>query len=79
MPNANDPHRSSTPDPALANRIQRLEEHAGFAEHTIDQLSVEIRELNKRLADTVRRIASLEVRLTKMQDTAPESPESGPR
>jgi uncharacterized coiled-coil protein SlyX len=74
MPNANDPHRSLTPDPALADRVQRLEEHAGFAEHTVEQLSAEILELNKRLADTARRLSALEARLSRILDPAEQPP-----
>lgn len=47
----------------LAGRVQRLEEALGFAEHTNEQLSQEIRELGSRLRDTQKRLDLLERRV----------------
>lgn len=55
-------------------RLQRLEEHAGFTEHTLDQLTVEILELNKRLAALAKRLDAFEGRLTEIQLTGPAGP-----
>lgn len=46
-----------------SNRLTRLEEHVGFAEHTIDQLAGEIAELHRRMAAMARRLESMEERL----------------
>jgi uncharacterized coiled-coil protein SlyX len=53
-------------------RLTALEEHAAFAEHSTDQLSAEIAELNKRLHTLSTRIDVLEHRLAKLlQPPAP--------
>jgi uncharacterized coiled-coil protein SlyX len=49
--------------PDLTVRLQRLEEHAGFGEHTVEQLSEEIRVLNARVRELVKRVEGLEGRL----------------
>ncbi len=53
-----------TPGDSSANqRLDRVEEHLAFAEHTVDQLSEEIRALNTRMMEAIRRIDALERRL----------------
>lgn len=47
----------------LAERLRRLEEAVGFAEHAGEQLSEEIRLLGGRLRDLTRRIDAMESRL----------------
>lgn len=47
----------------LSGRVQRLEEALGFAEHTSEQLSQEIRELGSRLRDMQKRLDQLERRV----------------
>ena len=44
-------------------RLTRLEEHAGFAEHTVEQLSQEIRLINTRVHELAKRLEALEGRL----------------
>lgn len=83
MSTPQDPH----PDPPRAagarhdpldGRLMRLEEHVAFTEHTVEQLSQEIIDLNKRLAETTRRLALLESRLGKVlaatEEPRPEFP-----
>jgi uncharacterized coiled-coil protein SlyX len=57
---------SSSPADPRDLRLTALEEHAAFAEHTVDQLSTEIVELNKRIHTLSSRIDSLEQRLGKL-------------
>jgi chromosome segregation ATPase len=47
----------------LAERLTRLEEAVGFAEHAGEQLSEEIRLLGGRLRDLTRRLDAMESRL----------------
>ena len=47
-------------------RIERVEEALAFAERTIDQLSGEIADMNKRIAAMGKKIAGLEERIGKM-------------
>jgi uncharacterized coiled-coil protein SlyX len=54
--------------PDLTARLQRLEEHAGFNEHTVEQLSEEIRVLNARVRELTKRIEGLEGRLGGVAD-----------
>jgi uncharacterized coiled-coil protein SlyX len=61
-----DPSDPNSPVPPDDPRLTRLEEHAAFTEHTVEQLSTEIAELNRRLAETARRIQALEDRLTRL-------------
>ncbi len=48
---------------SIEARLVRLEEHAGFAEHAVDQLSQEVRLLNSRLHELAGRVQALEGRL----------------
>lgn len=75
----------ATPDPQSAippanvghadteARLKRLEEHAGFAEFSTDQLSSEIREINRRFLEFHRRVEAIERRLDAL--AAPPLPE----
>jgi|GEM_PF-6564338 len=59
--------QSPAPDPPSDElRLTRLEEHAAFTEHTVDQLSAEIASVNKRLAELGKKMTGLEERLGKM-------------
>ena len=68
------PFRKTTePDPdAAEKRLTSLEEHAGFAEHTVEQLSAEITELNKRVHTLASRMSALEDRLGRLLTTSDE-------
>jgi uncharacterized coiled-coil protein SlyX len=58
-----DPPTPSPFSPPEDDRLTRLEEHAGFTEHTVEQLSAEIRMLNARVHELSKRLESLEGRL----------------
>lgn len=47
----------------LEERLTRLEEIVGFAEHANEQLSEEIRTLGSRVRELTRRIDAMEARL----------------
>ena len=49
--------------PDLEARIQKLEEHIGFAERTAEELSGEIAMLNDRVRMMMKRLDALEKRL----------------
>jgi uncharacterized coiled-coil protein SlyX len=51
------------PDP---DRLRRLEESHGFAEHALEQLSAEMATMNRRLAELTARVARLETRLQRL-------------
>jgi uncharacterized coiled-coil protein SlyX len=53
------------PDP-VERRLTSLEEHAGFAEHTVEQLSAEVAECNKRVHALAVRLAAMEERLGRL-------------
>lgn len=59
----------------LAARLTRVEEHAGFTEHTVEQLSAEMAAMNKRMHELLRRIDGLERRLAEL--TRPEEDKPG--
>jgi uncharacterized coiled-coil protein SlyX len=60
--------------PDQAARLLKLEEHAGFTEHTLDQLTAEMLELHKRLAAVVKRMDALEGRLLELKDAGEDAP-----
>lgn len=74
VPNAS-PDAPDARDPR-DERLMALEEHAAFAERTVEHLSGEIAELNKRMHGLSTRVQSLEDRLRKLLEPAAESPES---
>jgi uncharacterized coiled-coil protein SlyX len=47
----------------VGERLRRVEEHCGFTEHTVEQLSAEMVELGKRVLELSRRIEGIERRL----------------
>lgn len=59
------PAGTPQPDP-VTERLVRLEEHAGFTEHSVEQLSAEIAECNKRMHALHARLAALEDRLGRL-------------
>lgn len=65
------PSPQAPPDP----RLTRLEEHAAFTEHTVDQLSTEIAALNKRLLELTKKMATLESRLSKFLEEPQQDPD----
>jgi uncharacterized coiled-coil protein SlyX len=70
MPN----EHSFTPNPGSdpASRLDRVEESLGYTERTVEQLSAEIADLNKRLQALTKRLASLEAGLSKLQGSEDE-------
>ncbi len=68
----------SEPDYCDVERLRRLEEHLGFAEHTIDQLSQALREAIDAQRAMERRIALLERRLAAAESAAASEDESKP-
>lgn len=60
------PAPNPTPDPEPADRINRLEETAAFADRSLEQLSEEVLLLNRRLHDAGKRIARLEEALERV-------------
>lgn len=71
MSNTPPPHPG--PDDARRDeqRLRRIEELAGFNEHTCEQLSQEIAEINRRLAALSRRLDALVARLEAVEQTEP--------
>jgi uncharacterized coiled-coil protein SlyX len=72
---------SCSPDdiPPLADdaRIQRLEEALGFTEHTVDELSDQVRALGTQMDACLRRLTALENRLAAMQNGQGDPEPSG--
>lgn len=52
------------PGPDFDRRLVKLEEAAAFTERTVEQLSVEVAELGRRLRELSQRTDALERRLT---------------
>lgn len=68
------PGDSSTPD-SLDQRIQRLEESLGFAQHEGEQLAAEVLALGKRVLELSRRVDALERQQRASEAAAAKSPE----
>jgi uncharacterized coiled-coil protein SlyX len=62
------PDDRSMPDDQREARLRRVEEAAGFNEHTIEQLSAHMLALSRTMDTMVRRLASLERRLAKLSE-----------
>lgn len=60
---------SSSSTGRLGERVQSLEEHIGFDQRTIEQLSGEIAQMNQRMQVALRRIESLETRLRELSES----------
>jgi uncharacterized coiled-coil protein SlyX len=58
-------------------RIQRLEEALGFTEHTVDELSDQVRALGTQMDACLRRLTALENRLAAMQSGQGDPEPSG--
>ncbi len=58
----------------IEDRLVRLEEGQGFAEHTVEQLNAELVEVNRRLAEAMARLDRVEQRLAQLQ--APAAPDA---
>lgn len=65
--------RSSTPNPS--ERLDRVEESLGYTDRTVEQLSAEIADMNKRMQALTKRLAVLEAGLEKMKETGEEEEE----
>lgn len=63
----------------LAARLLKLEEAQAFSEHTVEQLSGEIAELNKRLAEALAHIRLLENRLQRLLEPPEDAEEESPQ
>ena len=63
------------PDDELRDRMQRLEEGQGFADHAAAQLAEEVRALSKRLTELQAHVRRLEGQLTRL--ASPPPPEDG--
>lgn len=64
MPPSQPSDRSQPPIPSsLLDRIVRIEEVIGFADHTSTQITTEVLALSKRLDHVLRRLEALERRL----------------
>lgn len=61
----------------LAARLVRVEEHTGFTEHTVEQLSAEMAAMNKRMHELLRRIDGLERRLGELTRPGEDKPGAG--
>jgi len=63
----NNPHPTSHPAPNPADtvdsRLTRLEEHAGYSERTVEELSLEVRLLNQRMHDLAKRLDAIDGKL----------------
>lgn len=69
------PPASMPPD---SERLKKLEEHAGFTEHTLDQLTGEMIELHRRIASLLKRMDALEGRLLELKEGSHDGPPDGP-
>lgn len=73
------PGDSSTPD-SHHDRLQRLEEALGFAQHENEQLAAEVLSLGKRVLELSRRLEALEQhqRASEAAAKGPEEPDADP-
>ena len=65
--------------PELEPRLRKLEEAQAFSEHSVEQLSDEIAEVNKRLAEALAHIRMLESRLQRLLEPPEDAEESPPQ
>ncbi len=63
----------STPNPS--ERLDRIEESHGYTERTVEQLSAEIADMNKRMQAMGKRLAALEAGLQKLKEPGEEGDE----
>ena len=61
------------PERSESDRIEKLEEASAYADRTVEQLSAEVFELNKKLEKANARIARLESRLQNVADDVREA------
>jgi uncharacterized coiled-coil protein SlyX len=59
------------------DRARKIEEAQGFTDHAVEQLSAEIAELNRRLAQALTRLARVEARLDRPAPGENEPGEQG--
>ena len=63
----------STPNPS--DRLDRVEESLGYTDRTVEQLSAEIADMNKRMQAMGKRLAAIEAGLQKLKETGEEGEE----
>lgn len=76
MPPTNPAHPAQ-PDPEsarLREHVLRLEESLAFSDRRVDELNEELIAINRRLDDTLRRLAKLEGKVETLANP-PEAPE----
>ena len=58
----------------IRSRVEKVEEHCAFTERTVEQLSEEVKLLNERVRQVMKRMDGLERRLTEL--TSEDEPSS---
>lgn len=53
----------------LRSRVEKVEEHCAFSERTVEQLSEEVKLLNERVRQAMKKIEALERRLADLAST----------
>ena len=66
---------TANPTPDIPRRLDRLEESQGYSERMVELLSAEIADMNKRVQVMGKRLAALEVGLSKLQAGGEEGEE----
>jgi uncharacterized coiled-coil protein SlyX len=56
----------------IPDRLTKLEENQGFAEHTLEQLNEELVQVNRRLAEALTRLDVVEQRIARLMGTVTE-------
>ena len=56
----------------IPDRLTKLEENQGYAEHTVEQLNAELVQVNRRLAEAMTRLEVVEQRLARLMGTVTE-------
>jgi uncharacterized coiled-coil protein SlyX len=77
MDHGGSPDQNGPTGTDLRDRLMRIEEHAGFTEHTVEQLSAEMAELGKRMLEITRRVEAIERRLGELARGAEGAAEGG--
>jgi hypothetical protein len=54
--------------PELDERLMKIEESQGFADHKADQLAQQILALNQRLSEVLKRLSAIEGRLVHSEE-----------
>ena len=56
----------------IPDRLTKLEENQGYAEHTLEQLNAELVQVNRRLAEAMTRLEAVEQRMARLTGTVTE-------